>query len=86
LYINPSAIDTLYSTLERKGLILLVRTTYGANLINLAIFGGAFAALGMEGVRSYAFEYEKLQKLNISTGPIYMWLALVAFFAINLLL
>jgi hypothetical protein len=34
-----------------QGLILLVRTTYGANLINFAIFGGAFAALGMEGVK-----------------------------------
>jgi hypothetical protein len=97
LYMNPSAIDTLYGgTPERDGFVILEMTTYGANLINLALFGGAFA-LGIEGAKALGIFWasafvttllnmKNLEKFNISTGPISLWLVLMAFFAITLLL
>jgi hypothetical protein len=97
LYMNPSLIDTLYGgTPERDGLVILEMTTYGANLINLALFGVAFV-LGMEASKAVGIGWasafvttllnmKEFQKFNISTGPIYIWLALMAFFAITLLL
>jgi hypothetical protein len=97
LYMNPSAIDTLYGGApERDGLVLLQMTTYGADLISVALFGVAFA-LGMEDTKAVGIGWasvfvttllnmKNFQKFNISTGPIYIWLALMAFFAITLLL
>jgi hypothetical protein len=97
LYMNPSLIDTLYGgTPERDGLVILQMTSYGANLIGLALFGGAFT-LGMEATKALGIGWasafittllnvKNFQKFNLSTGPIYIWLALMAFFAITLLL
>jgi hypothetical protein len=96
LYMNPSSIDTVYNTPEREEFILLNRTTYGAKLINLALFGGAFAlgtdvakALGITWASAFVttlLNMKNFQKFNFSSGPIYIWLALMAFFALALLL
>jgi hypothetical protein len=97
LYMNPSVIDTLYGgTPEREGLVLLQWTALGANLISLALFGGAFA-LGMEDAKALGIAWasgfvttllntKNFKKFNVSAGPIYVWLASAAFFAITLLL
>jgi hypothetical protein len=96
LYMTPSAIDTLYDIPEREEFVLLERTIYGANLINVALFGGAFAwgmddakAVGLGWASAFVttlLNVKQFQKFNVATGPIYIWLALMAFFAITLLL
>lgn len=95
-YFTPSAIDTVYDTPEREEFVLLQRSVFGANLINVALFGGAFA-MGMDDTKAVGIAWasafftlllklKDLQKFNLSTGPIYIWLALQAFFAFTLLL
>jgi hypothetical protein len=92
---TPSAIDTVYDTPEREEFVLLERTTFGAGLICLALFGGAFT-LGMDDTKAVGINWasafvttllnmKNFHKFNLSTGPIYIWLALMAFFAITLL-
>jgi hypothetical protein len=95
-YMTPSAIDTVYDTPEREDFVLLQRSTFGAYHINLALFGGAFA-MGMDDAKAVGIAWasafvttllnmKNFQKFNLSPGPIYTWLALMAFFAITLLL
>jgi hypothetical protein len=96
LYMNPSAISTVYNIPQREEYVLLHRTTFGANLINLALFGGAFAsgmdiakALGIGWASAFVtllLNMKNFQKFDLAPGPIYIWLALMAFFALAFLL
>jgi hypothetical protein len=95
-YMTPSAIDTVYDTPQREEFVLLQRSMFGAHLINVSLFGGAFA-MGMDDAKSVGIAWasafvttlwkmKDFQKFNVSTGPVYIWLASMAFFAITLLL
>jgi hypothetical protein len=96
-FMSPAAIGTLYGTPEREDFILLMIRSYGLNLIIAAVFTAAFAS-GVPQLKTIGITWaaacvgllvfllnNSLKKFKVAMAPVFISLALMAFFGITLL-